>query len=64
MGKISRRLFTQNTLSSVLTYSLLEACFSCNVFGDKVSPITTNHRVPHETPRYGSLRRLPFQSVV
>ena len=42
MGKISRRLFTQNTLSSVLTYSLLEACFSCNVFGDKVSPITTS----------------------
>jgi len=42
MGKISRRLFTQNTLSSVLTYSLLEACFSGDVFGDKVSPITTS----------------------
>ena len=26
----------------MLTYSLLEACFSCNVFGDKVSPITTS----------------------
>ena len=42
MGKISRRLFTQNTLSSVLSYSLLEACFSGDVFGDKVSPITTS----------------------
>ena len=42
MGNISRRLFTQNTLSSVLTYSLLEACFSGDVFGNKVSPITTN----------------------
>ena len=42
MGELSRRLFTQNTLDSVLTYSLLAACFSCDVFGDKVSPITTS----------------------
>lgn len=36
---VTRRGFHQHTLSSLLTFSLLETLFRCDAFGDEVKPI-------------------------
>lgn len=41
MRETSRRLFTQNVLGSLLTFSLLETLFECNAFAGKVKPVTS-----------------------
>ena len=40
MDKLSRRDFTRNAVSSVLTYSLLETLFENDAFGNEVKPVT------------------------
>ena len=40
MADISRRTFGQQTLGSLLTFSLLESLFSSDVFADAVKPVT------------------------
>lgn len=39
MADISRRLFTQQTLGSLLTFSLLETLVQRDAFADKVKPV-------------------------
>ncbi len=39
MPKISRRVFTQGTLGSLLTLSLLESLFSKDAFADEIKPV-------------------------
>lgn len=40
MNKISRRTFTQGTLGSLLTFSLLESLYSHDAFLDGIKPVT------------------------
>lgn len=39
MPGISRRIFAQQTLGSLLTFSLLETLYQCDAFADKVKPV-------------------------
>jgi len=40
MTHITRRTFNQQTLGSVMTFSLLEALYAHDAFGDEIKPIT------------------------
>lgn len=42
MSELSRRDFTQATLGSLLTYSLLESVFAADAFASEVKPITAS----------------------